>query len=252
MPFCETMPFNFHDFSRPGQKWNSMTFPSFPWLDTPCRNASKTWVGGGGGGGRIHLVYMCKSLLQQKRLRIWHRNKSTFNRSQYMQKVHQYNRICMQAKSEFLKAKIQDNHHNPKKLWRVLGDVLQRLPAKMLPLINAPQLLADRFVSSSQKKIAKIHSTFPTSLNSQHITPDSPPPKFSTFSTVIEDQVTKIIMKSPSRSCSLDPGPTFLVLHYLDILITPITSIINASLEQGKCANFFKQAHVPQSSKNDL
>ena len=30
---------------------------------------------------------------------IWHRIKSTFNRSQYMQKVHQYNRMCMQAKS---------------------------------------------------------------------------------------------------------------------------------------------------------
>ena len=52
-------------------------------------------------------------------------------------------------------------------------------------------------------------------------------------------------MKSPSKSCSLDPWPTFLVLDYLDILITPITSIINASLEQGKCSNFFKQAHVP-------
>ena len=33
-------------------------------------------------------------------------------------------------------------------------------------------------------------------------------------------------------------------LEYLDILIAPITSIINASLEQGKCPNFFKQAHV--------
>ena len=55
---------------------------------------------------------------ETKRLceRIWCRNKSHFNRSQYMQKVHQYNRICMQAKSEFLKAKIQDNHHDPQKL----------------------------------------------------------------------------------------------------------------------------------------
>ena len=67
---------------------------------------------------------------------------------------------------------------------------------------------------------------------------------FSTFSTVTEDLVTKIITNSPSKSCSLDPWPTFLVLGYLYILITPITSIINASLEQGKCPNFFKQAHV--------
>ena len=68
---------------------------------------------------------------ETKRLfeRIWRRNKSHFNRSQYMQKVHQYNRICMQDKYEFLKAKIQDNHHDPKKLWRVLGNVLHRLHA---------------------------------------------------------------------------------------------------------------------------
>ena len=176
--------------------------------------------------------------------RIWRRNRSTFNRSQYMQKVHQYNRVCMQAKSQFLKEKIQDNHHNLQKLWRVLGDVLHRLPAKILPSINPPQLLADRFVEFFTEKIEKIRSTFSASVKLQHITPDSPPPMFPSFSTVTEEEVTKIITSSPSKSCSLDPWPTFLVLDYLDILISPITSIINASLNQGKCPDFFKQAHV--------
>ena len=161
-----------------------------------------------------------------------------------MQKVHHYKRICMQAKSQFLKAKIQDNHHNPQKLWLVLGDVLLRLPAKILQLIKPPQLLADRFVDFLTEKIAKIRSTFSASVNLQHITPDSPSSMFSTFSTVTENQVTKIITNSPSKSYSLDPCPTFLVLDYLDILITPITSIINASLEQGMCPIFFKRAHV--------
>ena len=181
---------------------------------------------------------------ETKRLfeRIWRRDKSTFNRSRYMQKVHQYNRICMQTKSQFLKGKIQDNHNNPQNLWRVLGNVL--LPAKILPSIKPPQLLADRFVEFFTEKIEKIRSTFTASANLQHITPDSPPPMFSTFSTVTKDQVTKVITNSPSKSCSLDPWPTFLVLDYLDILITPITAIINAFLEQGKCPNFFKQAHI--------
>ena len=158
-----------------------------------------------------------------------------------MQKVHQYNRICMQAKSQFLKAKIQDNHHNPQKLWRVLGDVLHRLSAKILPSIKPHQLLADRFVEFFTEKIEKkIHSTFSGSVNSQHITADSPPVMFSTFSTVTEHQVTKIFTNSASKSCSLDPWPTFLVLDYLDILITAITSIINTSLEQGECPIFFQ------------
>ena len=91
---------------------------------------------------------------ETKRLfaQIWRRNKSTFNTYQYMQEVHQYNRICMQAKSESFKAKIQDNHHNPPKLWRNLGNVLYRLPAKILPSINPPQLLADRFVEFFTEK----------------------------------------------------------------------------------------------------
>ena len=122
----------------------------------------------------------------------------------------------------------------------------------MLPLINPLRLLADRFVELFSEKIEKLHSTFPISQKSQHIAPDSPPPVLSTFSTVTEDQVTKIIMKSPSKSCSLDPWPASLVLDYLDIHITPITSIVNA-LEQGKCPNFFKHAHViPILKKSSL
>ena len=122
--------------------------------------------------------------------------------------------------------------------------------AKMLPSINHLRLLADRFLEFFTEKIC---STFPTSVKSQHLSPDSPPPVLSTFCTVTKDQVTKIIMKSPSKSCSLEPWPTFLVLDYLDFLITSITSIINASLEQGKCPNFFKQAHVtPILKKSSL
>ena len=86
---------------------------------------------------------------ETKRLfeRIWRRNKSHFNRSQYMQKVHQYNRICMQAKSELLKAKIQDNHHDPKNYGEALA-------------INLPRLLADRFVEFFTEKIKKYAQFF--------------------------------------------------------------------------------------------
>ena len=74
--------------------------------------------------------------------------------------------------------------------------------------------------------------------------PDSPPPTFQCFFTVTEDHIAKIIMNSPSKSCSPDPWPTFLDLAYLDILIIPINLIISALLEQGKCKKFLKQAHV--------
>ena len=66
---------------------------------------------------------------------------------------------------------------------------------------KSPRLLADRFEEFFSEKIEKICSTFPIFQKSQHIAPDSPPPVLSTFCTVTEDQITKIIMKSPSKSC---------------------------------------------------
>ena len=67
---------------------------------------------------------------------------------------------------------------------------------------------------------------------------------FPEFSSVTEDDVRKIIMSSPTKSCSLDPWPTFLVKDYLDILIKPVTQLVNLSLSQGIFPDCFKNAIV--------
>ena len=53
----------------------------------------------------------------------------------------------------------------------------------------------------------------------------------------------RIKLPKSSRTLQVNHVPLahILILDYLAILIT---SIINASLEQGKCPVFFKQAHV--------
>ena len=51
-------------------------------------------------------------------------------------------------------------------------------------------------------------------------------------------------MSSPTKSCQLDPWPTFLVKDCIDILITPITSLVNLSLSQGVFRDAFKQAII--------
>ena len=57
-------------------------------------------------------------------------------------------------------------------------------------------------------------------------------------------EVEKIIMSSPNKSCDLDPLPTILLKACLDVLIKPITDIINASLCSGLFPEDFKCAHV--------
>ena len=83
------------------------------------------------------------------------------------------------------------------------------------------------FASFLSNKISKIRDTFSTS-GSFNDAPDSVLPAFNAFMPVTEDEVYKCISESPTKSCSLDPIPTF--LHY--------------SLIEGSFPNSFKKAVV--------
>jgi len=50
----------------------------------------------------------------------------------------------------------------------------------------------------------------------------------------MEAEVRRIIMASPTKSCSLDPVPTFLLREFIDLPLPYVTSMVNASLVQGR------------------
>ena len=52
-------------------------------------------------------------------------------------------------------------------------------------------------------------------------------------------------MKSPTKSCLLDPWPTFLVKECLDILLPSITKLVNCSLSEGVVPADFKKDELP-------
>ena len=78
------------------------------------------------------------------------------------------------------------------------------------------------------------------------------------FERALEDEIKKLILSSSSKSCDLDPIPTSVLKNCLDISITPITDIINISMETSTFPQNFKEAHVrpllkkTSLSKNEL
>ena len=72
-------------------------------------------------------------------------------------------------------------------------------------------------------KITHIRSCFPPSFKFLHDDMASPP-SFTSFSPVTEDDVLKIIKELPTKPCSLDPWPPFLLKNVLTLPI--IKSII--------------------------
>ena len=69
-------------------------------------------------------------------------------------------------------------------------------------------------------------------------------PQLSQFEPVTDELIRELILKSPTKSCMLDPIPTSLTKQYLDALVSLITFIVNASLSTGIVPPQFKQAIV--------
>ena len=64
------------------------------------------------------------------------------------------------------------------------------------------------------------------------------------FRNVTPTEVKKIILSSPTKSCSLDPIPTWLLKHCVDQLVPVFTIIINTSLDCADFSSELKRAFV--------
>ena len=68
--------------------------------------------------------------------------------------------------------------------------------------------------------------------------------QLSQFEPVTEELIRELTLKSPTKSCMLDPIPTSTTKQCLDDLVLFITFIVNASLSTGIVPPQFKQAIV--------
>jgi hypothetical protein len=64
------------------------------------------------------------------------------------------------------------------------------------------------------------------------------------FVLASEAEICKLISSSPSKCCSLDPIPTWMLKDHINILLPVITNIVNLSLESAVFPDHFKNALV--------
>ena len=82
--------------------------------------------------------------------------------------------------------------------------------------------------------------------------PPFDPPNLTVFTQITQDEIGKIISKSPTKSCLLDPLPTFLIKECIDILLPSITKLVNCSLREELVPDGFKKAVVTSLIKNKM
>ena len=104
-------------------------------------------------------------------------------------------------------------------------------PESVRPSNESQECHANRFVTFFSDKITKIRDSF-SSTDSFILPAPSDLHKFDFFETVSDEEIHKTIMKSPTKSCLLDPWPTFLVKECLDIILPSVTKLVNRSMSE--------------------
>ena len=162
--------------------------------------------------------------------------------------------MLLQAKKDYYNNLIAESSTDSKNLSNIVKDILHQRSEMKLPEHASTEELANRFAVFFTDKVCKIREELPDlSRHQLNLPTPALTCSLNVFSAVTESEVRKIISKSPTKSCSLDPAPTWMVKDSVDELIPMVTILVNLSLQSANVPDSMKQALVtPLLKKDDL
>ena len=136
---------------------------------------------------------------------------------------------------------------NSKEMYRTINSLLNK-SSKTLPDSDSKHDLANKFLTFFIEKVENIRND----VSSKDASASASLSEYDTvsqwslsdFQPLESEDIANIIRQFPSKSCSLDTIPSWLVKRNLDILLPPITKIVNASLSTGTFPSALKKSII--------
>ena len=185
-------------------------------------------------------------LVRRKLERQWLQSRLQIHYDMLKEQRNKVNILIKELKSKHF-TKLVDESKDQKEFFSVTKKLLHKCRVKMLPTAKSDIELAEKFADFFQKKIQMVRHDIKVQQKLQQQSQDYLPicqSELLNFPQASEEEVAKLIMSSASKSCSLDPIPTWLVKECTDILTPIITQIINKSVSTGMFPDELKQALV--------
>lgn len=181
--------------------------------------------------------------------RQWRRTMLTVHRDLFKAQRQAVRDMIRQARSQYYNQKIQQCRSDQGALFKVIGQLAGKSATPILPSHTSAQDLAASFSDFFIRKITTIRERLVSQRQStpapyHPVLTDICDVHLSTFTPASIEEVTKIVTRSASKTCALDPIPTSLLADCLHELAPAITNIVNLSLSSGCFPAKFKKALV--------
>jgi len=152
-----------------------------------------------------------------------------------------------QKKKRYWSELITTEGDSPTKLWRSLTLLLQR-DKRLADDVTLTCNDADAFMRFFEDKVKAVPAAMngPQPPSTTSVTDASLP----TLLPCSDDEVSRLIMQSTTKSCTFDPILTFLLKELVDALLPYVTAMVNASLHEGRLPPSQKHAVFTPLQKN--
>lgn len=195
--------------------------------------------------------------LKRKLERKWRKTKLTIDYELYRNQCALLNKLLKDTRIKFYSEKINSCGRDQKTLFQVTKTLLGKKEEIVLPNVSSAEELAQQFSDFFINKIDtirdKISSEPVSKTTTTNIDDIRDIEELVEFTPVTPAEVRKIITKSQSKSCELDPIPTWLLKECLDELLPFLTKVINYSMENASVPKSFKSSLIrPLIKKSGL
>ena len=187
--------------------------------------------------------------LRRKLERRWHKSRLTVDHQIYRDQCIVMNRLLKKTRQTYYSDKIIECGHDQKGIYKVAKHLLGDKGCPSVPSTAPPSELTEMFSNFFTEKILSIRHGLqsdeePQDIESHNNRQPSVEKPLEQFNCASKKEVKAIIMKSPNKSCELDPVPTWLLKSCVDELLPIITAIINTSLKSSHVPLDFKCARI--------
>jgi len=180
--------------------------------------------------------------------RRWRSTKIEIDRQIYRNQCDVVIRLIKDAKQKFYNSLISENGNDSRSLFRVIDALMGKSRISPLPSGLSTAKVAEDLGNFFHDKVCKISTHLQLDNSNNQLdtqrTISSSALCWPTFPPTTVDEVTKIVSRSPEKSCTLDPIPTGLFKACISELAPVLADILNTSLHTGVFPSSFKNALV--------
>ncbi|XP_046575832.1 uncharacterized protein LOC124283847 [Haliotis rubra] len=195
---------------------------------------------------------------QRRKLeRQYRKTKLEVHRQIHNQQCNELASLIEAAKCKFYKEALSQAT-GQKEVFKVANRLFFKQKSLVLPSHVSLEELANRFSSFFSERIRTIRHSLRNSYDSRADQPSNDPseisfPAFENFKSVTEVEIHKLVSRCPSKTCMLDPLPTWLLKENVDSLLPILTYMVNESLAEGVMPQQLKTGVVtPLIKKKNL